>query len=88
MQGKTRTGPIHKINKEIVNGLKAEIKQLKSKLIFDSIKVMKSITVKIRKKHQCAKCGTSIPKGKLTENTVFRYDNRLVSVYFCSECID
>lgn len=86
MQGKTTKGNLGQIQKKIVDELKSEVKQLNSKLIFDNIKVFKSIIVTVRKKHQCVKCGGTIPKGNYARNTVFRYDGRLVSVYFCAGC--
>lgn len=54
--------------------------------MFDNIKVFKSKTVKVRKKHQCIKCGGKIAVGYNAINTTYSYDGRLVSVYYCACC--
>jgi len=53
----------------------------------DAIKVFKTKLVrKTRKKHECWGCGKKQPKGSEMVNTTFSYDDRLVSVYHCTEC--
>ena len=53
----------------------------------DAIKIFKTKLVrKTRKKHECWGCGKKQPKGTAMVNTTFSYDDRLVSVYHCTEC--
>jgi len=53
----------------------------------DAIKIFKTKLVrKTRKKHECWGCGKKQPKGSEMINTTFSYDDRLVSVYHCTEC--
>ena len=53
----------------------------------DAINIFKTKLVrKTRKKHECWGCGKKQPKGTSMVNTTFSYDDRLVSVYHCTEC--
>lgn len=54
--------------------------------MFDTIKILRSKTVKTTKKHDCWKCRCIIKKGVKVEFDVLTVNGEICNTYKCNKC--
>lgn len=56
--------------------------------MLDKVSIFKSKIRKVNKSHECFMCHLKINKGDNAEHVSYRYDGRLISIYYCMSCVN